>query len=83
MLSGTGLLEFADVQSPRVPTIPLTQHVAEKVHAYARMNCPGFLGDSGLPFQRPLVVLIGPGSISRGRVLRGPDASLWAGDSSW
>src|SRR5260370_34743843 len=36
LLSGTGLLEFADVQSPQIPAIPLTQHVAEKVHAYTR-----------------------------------------------
>jgi hypothetical protein len=47
MLSGTGLLEFADVQSPRVPAIPLTQHVAEKVHAYARVY-----GQMGRPSTR-------------------------------
>jgi hypothetical protein len=47
LLSGTGLLEFADVHSPQVPTIPLTQHVAEKVHAYTRTN-----GQVGRPSTR-------------------------------
>jgi len=47
LLSGTGLLEFAKVQSPLVPTIPLTQHVAEKVHAYTRSY-----GQAGRPSTR-------------------------------
>lgn len=33
---GHGLLAFADLESPEVPTIPLAYHTAEKVHAYTR-----------------------------------------------
>lgn len=33
---GSGLLAFADLEPPMVPAIPLTYHVAEKVHAYTR-----------------------------------------------
>jgi hypothetical protein len=37
LLPGRDLLAFAGVESPRVPTIHLEQHVAEKVHAYTRV----------------------------------------------
>jgi len=33
---GHGLLDFADLESPLIPAIPLAYHVAEKVHAYTR-----------------------------------------------
>ncbi len=36
LVRGRGLLSFAGLESPAVPTIPLTYHVAEKVHAYTR-----------------------------------------------
>jgi hypothetical protein len=36
LLPGLDLLSFAGVESPRVPTIRLEQHVAEKVHALTR-----------------------------------------------
>jgi hypothetical protein len=36
VLSGTDLLAFADLPHIAVPTLPLEQHVAEKVHAYTR-----------------------------------------------
>jgi hypothetical protein len=35
-VKGTGLLKFAGIAPPVVPTLPLEQHVAEKVHAYTR-----------------------------------------------
>jgi hypothetical protein len=37
LLPGPDLLAFAGVESPRVPTIRLEQHAAEKVHAYTRV----------------------------------------------
>lgn len=33
---GRGLLAFAGLESPQVPAIPLTYHIAEKIHAYTR-----------------------------------------------
>ncbi len=36
LVRGRGLLSFAGLEAPVVPTIPLTYHVAEKVHAYTR-----------------------------------------------
>jgi len=38
---GRGLLDFADLESPLVPAIPLAYHVAEKVHAYTRSYSEG------------------------------------------
>lgn len=35
------LLEFADIRSPVVPCYPLTQQIAEKVHAYTRPYATG------------------------------------------
>lgn len=35
-VKGPGLLEFADINAPVIPVLPLEQHVAEKVHAYTR-----------------------------------------------
>lgn len=35
-LQGQDLLAFADIEPITVPTLSLTQHVAEKVHAYSR-----------------------------------------------
>jgi hypothetical protein len=37
LLAGPDLLAFAGVKPPRVPTIRLEQHVAEKIHAYTRL----------------------------------------------
>lgn len=34
------LLAFADIQSVRVPALPLPQHIAEKLHAYTRKYGP-------------------------------------------
>lgn len=36
VVRGPGLLTFADIEPAEVPVIPLTQHVAEKLHAYTR-----------------------------------------------
>lgn len=36
IVSGIDLLEFADFAPLEVPTLPLEQHIAEKVHAYTR-----------------------------------------------
>lgn len=36
LVKGPGLLEFAGIETPTVPALPLEQHVAEKVHAYTR-----------------------------------------------
>jgi hypothetical protein len=36
VLPGSDLLEFADIPALEVPTLPLEQHIAEKVHAYTR-----------------------------------------------
>jgi Nucleotidyl transferase AbiEii toxin, Type IV TA system len=36
MVEGPRFLEFAGVQAIHVPTLPIEQHVAEKVHAYTR-----------------------------------------------
>ena len=36
ILRGPDLLSFADIPPVAVPTLPLDQHVAEKVHAYTR-----------------------------------------------
>jgi hypothetical protein len=36
ILPGSGLIAFAGVEPVRFPTLPLDQHIAEKVHAYTR-----------------------------------------------
>lgn len=36
ILRGSDLLEFANIATLEVPTLPLEQHIAEKVHAYTR-----------------------------------------------
>jgi hypothetical protein len=36
ILRGPDLLDFADIAPVEVPAVPITQHVAEKVHAYTR-----------------------------------------------
>lgn len=36
VLTGPNLLQFADVAPVPVPTLPLAQHIAEKVHAYTQ-----------------------------------------------
>lgn len=36
LLPGTTLLEFAGIERLTVPTVALEQHIAEKLHAYAR-----------------------------------------------
>ena len=40
LVIGPDLLAFADVPPVRVPTLPLPEHVAEKVHAYTRRYGP-------------------------------------------
>lgn len=37
MLEGTELLSFAGIERLQIPTLPLEQHIAEKVHAYTRV----------------------------------------------
>jgi len=37
MVEGPDLLEFADLEPVRVPALPVTFHVAEKMHAYTRL----------------------------------------------
>lgn len=46
IVRGNSFLEFADIPILEVPTLPLEQHIAEKVHAYTRTY-----GD-GLPSPR-------------------------------
>lgn len=41
IISTPGLLAFAGIQPVRVPAIPLTQHLAEKLHAYTRIYGSG------------------------------------------
>jgi hypothetical protein len=41
VLRGPDLLGFADIPAVEVPTLPLEQHVAEKVHAYTRAYAAG------------------------------------------
>ncbi len=41
VLRGPDLLGFADLPPAEVPTLPLEQHVAEKVHAYTRAYAGG------------------------------------------
>jgi len=41
VLRGPDLLGFADIPPAEVPTLPLEQHVAEKVHAYTRAYAGG------------------------------------------
>lgn len=36
ILRGSTLLEFANIAPIEVPTLPLEQHIAQKVHAYTR-----------------------------------------------
>ena len=36
MIETSDLLSFAGIERTRVPALPLSQHVAEKVHAYTR-----------------------------------------------
>ncbi len=38
---GPDLLAFADIAPLAIPTLPLEQHVAEKLHAYTRVYGPG------------------------------------------
>lgn len=40
VLPGPGLIVFAGVEPVRFPTLPLDQHLAEKVHAYTRAYGP-------------------------------------------
>jgi hypothetical protein len=40
LLEGLDLLAFAELPSIHVPTIPLPQHIAEKIHAYTRRYGP-------------------------------------------
>lgn len=40
MIEALDLLAFADIPPIRVPTLPLCEHVAEKVHAYTRSYSP-------------------------------------------
>lgn len=35
-VKGPGLLEFAGIEAPIIPVLPIEQHVAEKVHAFTR-----------------------------------------------
>jgi hypothetical protein len=42
-LEGPSLLEFAEIQPTLIPCYPITQQIAEKVHAYTR---PHFSGES-------------------------------------
>jgi hypothetical protein len=48
VVEGPDLLGFAGVSPVRVPALPATLHVAEKVHAYTRRYGPG-----GVPSSRP------------------------------
>jgi len=77
VLPGIGLLDFAEVDRPQVPTIPLAQHVAEKVHAYARLY-----GLSGRPSTRVKdlvdLVLIGTYQRNAGELQRALDATFAA-----
>ncbi len=43
VLRGPDLLSFAGIPPAEVPTLPLEQHVAEKVHAYTRVYAGGRL----------------------------------------
>lgn len=60
-VKGPGLLEFAGIEAPVIPALPLEQHVAEKVHAYTRTY------SQGQPSSRPkdLVDLILIGSFAQ------------------
>ena len=40
-LATPGLLSFADIQPTVIPCYPLTQQIAEKLHAYTRMHTSG------------------------------------------
>jgi hypothetical protein len=40
-LAGPALLDFAGIQPTLVPCYPITQQIAEKVHAYTRSNVSG------------------------------------------
>ena len=40
-LTGPALLEFAEIEPTTVPSYPVTQHIAEKVHAYTRPHVSG------------------------------------------
>jgi hypothetical protein len=48
MIQTSDLLSFAGIEPLTLPAIPLSQHLAEKVHAYTRSY-----GRSGLPSTRP------------------------------
>jgi hypothetical protein len=43
IVRGPDLLSFADIAPIEVPTLPLEQHIAEKVHAYTRQYAGGML----------------------------------------
>lgn len=47
-VEGPDLLDFAGIEPVRVPTLPVTLHVAEKVHAYTRRY-----GSQDAPSSRP------------------------------
>ncbi len=61
-VKGPGLLEFAGIEAPVIPALPLEQHVAEKVHAYTRPY-----GKKGESSTRPkdLIDLVLIGSFAR------------------
>ena len=60
-VKGPGLLEFAGIEAPTIPVLPLEQHVAEKVHAYTRMYGQG--KSSSRP--KDLIDLVFIGSFAR------------------
>lgn len=41
LLQGLDLLAFAGIEPIRIPAVPLTRHVAEKLHAYTRSHAGG------------------------------------------
>jgi hypothetical protein len=61
VVKGPGSLEFAGIKAPDIPTLPLEQHVAEKVHAYTRTYGKG----KSSTRSKDLVDLVSIGSLAR------------------
>jgi hypothetical protein len=77
VLRGPDLLSFAGILPAEVPTVPLQQHVAEKVHAYTRIYAGGRVS-SRVKDLVDLVLIPARFAFEAGRLRRALDATFAA-----
>lgn len=74
IVSTPGLLAFAGIPPVRVPTLPITQHVAEKLHAYTRNYQSG--SSSRVKDLVDIVLIASHYTIEAGELRRALDATF-------